>query len=119
MDVVAEPKAGISAQAAAIAEKEFLPEDGSADWVTQRRERFRASLIDVASPLANRFLANEQPALAAQVSGAGLAADRYVDALWRILIDARERAGDEAGARRAQAEYRKVVLELERETIRS
>ncbi len=106
-------------QAAAIAEKEFLPEDGSADWVTQRRERFRASLIDVASPLANRFLANEQPALAAQVSGAGLAADRYVDALWRILIDARERAGDEAGARRAQAEYRKVVLELERETIRS
>ena len=106
-------------QAAAIAEKEFLPEDGSADWVTQRRERFRASLIDVASPLANQFLANDQPALAAQVSGAGLAADRYVDALWRILIDARERAGDEAGARRARVEYRKVLLELERETIRS
>jgi len=100
-------------QSAGIAEKELLPEEGSADWVIQRRERARAGLLDIARPLARHLLAKAQPALAAQVSVSALNADRYDDELWRTLIEARGKAGDEAGARRAQAEYRRIVLELE------
>jgi DNA-binding SARP family transcriptional activator len=105
--------------AAAIAENELLPEDGSADWVIRRRDRIRAGLLDVARPLAKHLLADAQPALAARVSETALNADRYDDGLWRTLIEAHEQAGDEAGVRRAQSEYRRIVLELEPRTTRS
>lgn len=106
-------------EAAGIAEKELFPEEGSTDWVVQRREKVHGSLRDAARPLAEQLLAAAQPALAAQVCTSALNADRYDDGLWRILIDARETAGDEAGAHRARAEYRRVVVELEPLPIRS
>lgn len=99
--------------AAAIAAMEFLPEDGSVEWVVMRRERVRSSLLDAARPLAEHLLAGGQPARAAEVSMNALSADRYDDSLWRTLIEARRRAGDEAGSIRAQSEYRRILLELE------
>jgi len=106
-------------EAESMAEKELLPEDGSADWVIQRRDRMRTGLVDTGGALAKHLLAKAEPALAAQVSVSALNADRYDDALWRLLIEARKMAGDEAGARRAQSEYRKVVSELEPRPTRS
>lgn len=106
-------------EAESIAEKELLPEDGSADWVIQRRERMRAGLVDTGGSLAKNLLAKAEPGLAVQVSISALNADRYDDALWRTLIEARKMAGDEAGARRAQSEYRKMVSELEPRPTRS
>jgi DNA-binding SARP family transcriptional activator len=42
----------------------------------------------------------------------GLRADRYQDPLWRLLISARERAGDLVAARRAEADYARIQAEL-------
>lgn len=102
--------------AATIGRKELLTEDGSADWVVERRARLRATTVEASRSLAVRLVGAGEPALAAQVAVAGLEADRYDDALWRVLIDAREKAGDKAGAHRAQSDYRRMVLELETPT---
>lgn len=104
---------GAFEEAAAIGAMELLPEDGSAEWVVMRRERARSSLLDAARPLAQHLLANGDPAGAAQVSMNALSTDRYDDTLWRTLIEARRKAGDEAGAIRAQSEYRRMLVELE------
>jgi hypothetical protein len=39
----------------------------------------------------------------------GLAIDRYQDSLWRLLIDARERAGEAGAATRDRREYAAVL----------
>jgi DNA-binding SARP family transcriptional activator len=98
--------------AARIADRQLLPEDGSAEWVEARRGRIRAAVVDAARSLAPRLVAAGKPELAAGVATSGLAADRYDDGLWRLLIDAREKAGDAAGALRAQADYRSMLGEL-------
>jgi DNA-binding SARP family transcriptional activator len=98
---------------ASIGLKQLLPEDGSAEWVVERRGSVRARLVEASRSLARHLVTSSQCELAAEVATSGLAADRYDDALWRVLIDAREKAGDGAGARRAQADYRAMVLEFE------
>ena len=100
-------------EATRIAQKELLPEEGSADWVVERRVRLRAAIVDSSRALAARLLSAGRPDLAAGVTAAGLDADRYDDGLWRVMIEAREKAGDRAGARRAESDYKKIVLELE------
>lgn len=100
-------------QAAVFGTQDFLPEDGSAEWVTQRRGRSRAALTDAARPLAKLLLSRAQNQAAAQVCAKALEGDRYDDELWRLLIQAREKGGDEAGSRRAHTEYRRVVAELD------
>ena len=106
-------------EAAGIAENELFPEEGSADWVVQRRERVRTTLRDAAGPLAQHLLANGQPAMAAHICARVLNADRYDDRLWRTLINARDQAGDEAGAHRARAEYQRILEELQPSATRS
>jgi DNA-binding SARP family transcriptional activator len=41
-----------------------------------------------------------------------IAIDRYHDEAWRLLIDAYERDGDLAAARRARARYAQVLTDL-------
>jgi len=106
-------------QAARLAQKELFPEEGSAEWVVQRRGRIRASLLEVAHPLVSHLLARSQADMAAQVARSGLNVDAYDDRLWRAIIEARGLAGDEAGARRAQSDYRRMLAELEPGSIRS
>lgn len=98
--------------AAAMAAKELLPEEGSVDWIVQRRERVHAALSEVGHTLARQLIAAGSAGVAADVAATALARDRYDDEMWRLLIQARERAGDGAGARRAQSDYRKLVSEL-------
>src|SRR5216683_2127671 len=92
-------------EASRAARKELLPEEGSAEWVVERRGRLRAAIVDASGALAARLLSAGRPDLAARVAAAGLDADRYDDGLWRAVIEAREKAGDKAGARRAESDY--------------
>lgn len=98
--------------AAELGSAGLLPEDGSAEWVVHRRQRARTTLLESALHLSRAFLSHALPSVAAEVCVAGLSADRYDDALWRLLIEAREKAGDKVAARRAEADYRGVLSEL-------
>ena len=103
----------IAAYRAAVAEYagDLLPEDGPADWVVARRERARADYVEAALGLAELVLV-ERPAEAAAVCVAALGIDPYHDPLWRLLIDARERAGDRAAAASARASYARMLADL-------
>jgi DNA-binding SARP family transcriptional activator len=91
---------------------ELLPEDGAAEWVVERRERCRSAAAEASQWLAELRLRRGDAAGAAQAAAAGLRIDRYHDPLWRLLIDAREQAGDHGAASRARAEYARVLSDL-------
>jgi DNA-binding SARP family transcriptional activator len=103
----------IAAYRAAVAAYagDLLPEDGPADWVVARRDRARADYVEAALGLAELLMA-EQPAEAATVCVAALGIDAYHDPLWRLLIEARERAGDRAAAASARASYARMLADL-------
>ncbi|MBP1705546.1 MAG: transcriptional regulator, family, partial [Chloroflexi bacterium] len=107
-----EDEAAIAALRMALAEYagELLPEDGPADWVVAVRERTRADAVEVARCLAE--LLEARPEDAAAVCTTGLGIDPYHDPLWRLLIEARERAGDQAAASSARAAYARMLREL-------
>lgn len=90
---------------------DLLPEDGPAEWVVAQRDRARADYVEAALGLAGLIMA-EQPAEAAAVCVAALGIDAYHDPLWRLLIEARERAGDRAAAASARASYSRMLAEL-------
>ncbi|HYM51724.1 MAG TPA: BTAD domain-containing putative transcriptional regulator [Candidatus Limnocylindrales bacterium] len=91
---------------------ELLPEDGPADWVLEPRERYHRAVLETAQTLAELLLLGQEWSEAAQVCATGLWVDRYHDPLWRLLIDAHERAGDPGAARRARQDYARVLGEL-------
>jgi DNA-binding SARP family transcriptional activator len=91
---------------------DLLPEDGPAEWVADRREVCRLAAVDAAQGLAELLLAQRDPAGAARAASAGLQVERYHDPLWRILIRARNEAGDQGAASRAQLGYDRMLAEL-------
>jgi DNA-binding SARP family transcriptional activator len=91
---------------------ELLPEDGAAEWVLEPRERCRADGVEAAQFLGDRMFEHGDMEGVAWACAAGLRVDRYHDPLWRLLIAARERAGDLGAARRARADYEGVLVEL-------
>jgi DNA-binding SARP family transcriptional activator len=91
---------------------ELLPEDGPADWVADRRELCRMAAVEAAEGLAGILLAGGDSAGAARAATAGLQIERYHDPLWRILIRARDEAGDQGAARRARSSYDRMLAEL-------
>ena len=90
---------------------ELLPEDGPAEWVAARRDRTRAEVVEAARGLAELLLERD-PGGAAEACLTGLGVDPYHDPLWRILVEARERAGDQAAATSARAGYARMLAEL-------
>ena len=90
---------------------DLLPEDGPAEWAAGRRDRARAELVDAARGLAE-LLMERDPAGAAEACAAALAVDPYHDPLWRLLVEARERAGDPAAATSARSGYSRMLAEL-------
>lgn len=90
---------------------DLLPEDGPADWAAGRRERARAEAVESARSLAELLL-DGNPAGAAEACAAGLAIDTHHDPLWRILVEARERAGDQAAATSARSGYARMLADL-------
>jgi DNA-binding SARP family transcriptional activator len=90
---------------------ELLPEDGPAEWVAGRRDRARTEVVEAARSIAERLL-EADPIGAAEACSAGLAVDPYHDPLWRLLVEARERAGDRAAATSARSGYTRMLVEL-------
>jgi DNA-binding SARP family transcriptional activator len=99
-------------QALDLYEGDLLPEDGPAEWLLETREHFRTSALEAAQGLAEILMRRDEPAGAAQAAAAGLRIDRLHDPLWRILIDARQQAGDAGAASRARQDYARVLAEL-------
>ncbi len=90
---------------------ELLPEDGPAEWAAGRRDRTRAEVVEAARGLADLLL-HHDPEGAAEACTVGLAVDPYHDPLWRLLVEARERAGDQAAATSARSGYARMLSEL-------
>jgi DNA-binding SARP family transcriptional activator len=91
---------------------ELLPEDGPAEWAIEPRERFHAGALEAAQGMAELLLKRGDPAAAALACSTGLWIDRLHDPLWKLLIQARERAGDRVAASRARRDYARVLEEL-------
>jgi DNA-binding SARP family transcriptional activator len=91
---------------------DLLPDAGPAEWVVAERERCRMDAADAAQRLAEIELAQGRPADAAATCDRGLRIDRHRDGLWRLRIDAAEKAGDLAGAADARHAYEAVLAEL-------
>lgn len=94
-----------------LAGGDLLPEDGPADWVVYRREETRTELAGAARALAEMLL-DEDPNGAADACATGLRLDPHHDGLWRLLIAAREKAGDQAAAATARQAYERVLGQL-------
>lgn len=88
---------------------DLLPEEGPAEWVVERREHCRTQAVEAALGVAEEAVLGGDCATAVRACRFGLELDRYQDALWRILIDARELAGDAGAASRDRREYAAVL----------
>jgi DNA-binding SARP family transcriptional activator len=91
---------------------ELLPEDGPAEWVLEHRERTRSMAVETAEALAQLRLEQGDAEAAAKACVEGLRADRFHDPFWRMLIRARDRAGDRMAASRARTDYEAMLSEL-------
>ena len=91
---------------------ELLPEEGPAEWVAERRELLRLAAVEAAQGLAELLLGEGRAAEAARVCAHGLGIERYHDPLWRLLIEARDMAGDQGAASKARLNYEQMLTEL-------
>jgi hypothetical protein len=62
--------------------------------------------------MASLLLEYDDPQASAETARAGLAVDRYRDDLWKLLIEASDRAGNHAEAGQARRAYEEVLEEL-------
>ncbi len=91
---------------------ELYPEEGPADWVSERRDQYRTRTIEAAGALAEEALLAGDLQAVVRACRFGLELDRYQDALWRMLILARERGGETGAASRDRREYALVLETL-------
>ncbi len=99
-------------QALSLYRGDLLPEDGPAEWVADRRESCRLAVVDATQALAEILLARGDAAGAARACNTGLRIERYHDPLWRLLIEARDEAGDQGAAKAARLGYDRMLSEL-------
>ena len=90
----------------------LLPEEGSAEWVLEERERRRLQAADAAHALASLAVERGEAADAAELAERGLGLDRYRDGLWQLLIAELEASGQAARATLARQQYQGVLAEL-------
>jgi DNA-binding SARP family transcriptional activator len=91
---------------------DLLPEDGPAEWVVDRRERYRMAAVESARAVAEESLLADQLDEVVRACRRGLEIDRTYDPLWRLLIEARDRAGDAGAATRERREYEVMLAGL-------
>jgi DNA-binding SARP family transcriptional activator len=99
-------------RALALYGAELLPEEGPSDWIVRERDRRALDISELAETLAEALLTAGEPGEAAWACRRGIQVDRYHDALWRILAQACELAGDLAASARARRDYRALLVEL-------
>jgi DNA-binding SARP family transcriptional activator len=110
---------GDSAAAVAAAEAalgvyggDLLGEEGPAEWVLKARDGHRSTAADLAEMVASIHQVAGSFAAAAHACHRGLEIDRYRDGLWRTLVAAYRRSGDQAAAGRAGRDYAAVLADL-------
>lgn len=112
----ARARGGVSTEAFAQAfdlyTGDLLPEEGPAEWVSERRDQYRSRAVEAAQGLAEEALLAGDHATVVRACRFGLELDHYQDAFWRMLILARERAGDASAASRDRREYAAVLEAL-------
>jgi DNA-binding SARP family transcriptional activator len=96
---------------------DVLPEDGPAEWVVDERERRRNQVSAAAEALAQALLDRGETTAAISACELGLDRDRHRDALWRLLIRAREQAGDLALAVQTRRDYERLLGALARPEV--
>ena len=99
-------------QALALYRGDLLPEDGPAEWASERREVYRLAAVDATQALAEIVLERGDAARAARVCSSGLHIERFHDPFWRLLIEARDQAGDQGAAHAARVGYDRMLAEL-------
>lgn len=104
-----EPGAPMFSVALAAYSGDLLPQDGPAEWVVERREHYRREAVEAATVVAEEALMAGNLDLAIRVGQRGLSIDRFHDPLWRILIAARDLAGDTGAASRDRRDYAAVL----------
>jgi DNA-binding SARP family transcriptional activator len=104
--------AALYEQALDLYRGDLLPEDGPAEWVIERREALRVTAVEAARELAEVVLSSGDAPRAARACALGLRIDRYHDPLWRLLIQARDQAGDQGAAEAARIGYDRMLSEL-------
>ena len=90
----------------------LLAADGSVGWVLERRDRLIEDAVWAAAELSRRLLDQGMATAAAEACQRGLRLDPYRDELWRRLVSAADRAGDQAEAARYRRRYHQVLCEL-------
>ena len=107
------PRGEVAAAAYALALElyggELLPEEGPAEWIVSRRDHYREAAVEAAGELASESMLAGDFGTAVRACRFGLEIDRYQDALWRMLIEARDRAGDTGAASRDRREYAAIL----------
>lgn len=88
---------------------DLLPQDGPAEWAVERREHFRREAVEAATIVAEDAFAAGDLDEAIRVCRRGLELDRFHDPLWRVLIGARDQAGDAGAASRDRREYASIL----------
>ncbi len=88
---------------------ELLPEEGPSEWIVPRRDHYREAAVEAAGELASESMLAGDYATAVRACRSGLEIDRYQDSLWRMLIEARDRAGDTGAASRDRREYAAIL----------
>ncbi len=91
---------------------DLLPEDGPAEWLVEARDRARMAAVGAARALAELRLQDGDHAAAIQACQRGLSVDRYDDALWRLQVEAHDRAGDLSAAHRTRRGYEQMLSDL-------
>jgi serine/threonine-protein kinase PknK len=88
---------------------DLLPQDGPAEWAVERREHFRREAVEAATIVADDAYGAGDLEEAIRVCRRGLELDRFHDPLWRVLIAARDQAGDSGAASRDRREYASIL----------
>lgn len=88
---------------------DLVPQDGPAEWAVERREHFRREAVEAATIVAEDAFALGDTDEAIRVCRRGLELDRFHDPLWRVLIAARDQAGDPGAASRDRREYASIL----------
>ncbi len=92
---------------------DLLEEEGPAEWVVEHRSAWRVRITTAAGDLARLELQRGRPTAAARAARRGLAVDRLVDGLWRVLVEALHADGDVATAHAATQEYDALLQQLD------
>jgi DNA-binding SARP family transcriptional activator len=104
--------AAARASALALYTGELFPEDGSAEYLVDDRERLRLAAASAAAGLAQDSMELGYPRQALAAAQTSVQFDRYQDLAWKLLITLHEALDDSSAAARARHEHAKVQAEL-------